>query len=69
MNYINRLQSDLTSARAQQAAVASELNDLLSYLSSDKFGGPDCDYIHIRTDLMPKLMALRSTLTDPDFVG
>jgi hypothetical protein len=64
MNYIARLTSELGDARAQLDAARAELNDLLVYLGSSKFtSAPDADHVHVRTDLMPKLVALRLTLS------
>jgi hypothetical protein len=62
MNYISKLQHDGDALRCTIADTAAELGELLSYLGSDKFNGPDCDHVHIRTDLMPKLLRLRMTL-------
>jgi hypothetical protein len=64
MNHIARLTSERNDARAQLDAARAELNDLLGYLGSDKFtSAPDADHVHVRTDLMPKLLALRLTLS------
>jgi hypothetical protein len=64
MNHIARLTSDRDAARAVLNDAREELADLLAYLSSDKFGAPDGDYIHIRTDLMPRLLRLRLALSE-----
>ena len=62
MNHIHTLTRQRDDARATIEDVRNELNELLAYLDSDKFGTPDGDYVHIRTDLMPKLLKLRLTL-------
>jgi hypothetical protein len=43
MNYITRLQADLTSAQAEAAAKAEAMQDFRTHLASDKFAGPDPD--------------------------
>ena len=63
MNHIHRLTADRDEAHAQIDAARQELNDLLAYLRSDKFAGTDGDFVHISTDLWPKLVALRFALT------
>lgn len=62
MNYIHQLRHERDEARAQIDAARAELNGLLGYLGSDKFAAPDGDYVHVRTDIMPKLLKLRLTL-------
>jgi hypothetical protein len=62
MNHIRRLTADRDDARATIEETRDELNDLLAYLDLAKFAPPDGDYIHVRTDLMPKLLKLRQTL-------
>lgn len=63
MNHIHRLTAERDEARAVISSTAEELHELVAYLTSPKFSWPDGDYVHIRTDLMPKLIALRNTLT------
>jgi len=41
------------------AKVRDQLVDLEVYLTSPKFTAPDCDYVHVRTDILPKLRSLR----------
>jgi hypothetical protein len=43
MNYITRLQADLTSAQAEAAAKAEAMQDFRTHLASDKFAGHDPD--------------------------
>jgi len=58
MNYIARLTAERDAAAATLDGARGELAELLAYLASDKFAGAG-DYVHVRTDLMPKLLALR----------
>ena len=60
-NHIHTLTRQRDEARATIDETRDALNELLGYLGSDKFSGAG-DYVHIRTDLMPKLLQLRLTL-------
>ena len=63
MNHIHRLTAERDAARAALASAQDELNDLLGYLSGSKFTStPDADHVHVRTDLMPRLLRLRLAL-------
>lgn len=62
MNHIARVTEQRDAAHAAIAAAQDELQDLLAYLSSDKFHGLDADHVHIRTDLMPRLLRLRAAM-------
>lgn len=65
MNHIHRLTAERDAARAALASAQAELNDLLGYLSSSKFtSAPDADHVHVRTDLMPRLLRLRLTMQE-----
>jgi hypothetical protein len=55
MNHIERLTRERNEARAQLADVREALIDLESYLLSAKFQGRDADYVHVRTDMLPRL--------------
>ena len=57
-NHIHRLIRERDEAQQQLADVREALADLRTYLASSKFQGLDADYIHIRTDLVPKLIDL-----------
>lgn len=59
MNHIARLTQDRNEAAAKLKAVQEELIALEAYLTSSKFQGPDNDYVHVRTDLLPKLSTIR----------
>lgn len=63
MNHIARLTQDRDTARQTLTDTTDAINQLIGYLCSTKFAGPDNDFVHIRTDLMPKLLALRNTAT------
>lgn len=60
MNHIQRLQAERDELRADLNALSGELTDLLLYLASSKFAAPDADYIHVSTDLTPRLRTLRA---------
>jgi hypothetical protein len=62
MNHIARLTAERDTARGQLADAEQELAAILAYLQSDKFAAPDCDYVHVRTDILPKLTRLRAAL-------
>lgn len=65
MNHIARLTSDRDAARVALAAAQAELQTLLEYLGSSKFtSAPDADHVHVRTDLMPRLLRLRLALSE-----
>lgn len=65
MNHIHRLTAERDAARAALASAQAELNDLLGYLSGSKFtSAPDADHVHVRTDLMPRLLRLRLTMQE-----
>ena len=62
MSHIHRLTAERDVLTQVIADATNELSWLLAYLSLDKFARPDNDFVHISTDLMPKLTSLRSTL-------
>jgi hypothetical protein len=64
MNHIHRLTQERDDARATLASAQDELTRLMAYLDSPKFAWPEGDYVHIRTDLMPKLVSLRSAMAE-----
>ncbi len=62
MNYIKQLLQDLGKAQAAIRQTRDQLIYLEVYLTSSKFAAPDCDYVHVRTDILPKLSAIRFDL-------
>ena len=62
MNYISFLQ-DKTDAQGRAIAeTITALSDLMAYLESSKFQGPDNDHVHVKTDVFPKLREIRMGL-------
>jgi len=62
MNYINYLQ-DKNEAQGRAVAEAiTLLSDLMSYLESSKFKGADNDFVHVSTDIFPKIREIRMSL-------
>ena len=58
-NHISRLIRERDEYQAQLRAVRDELCEIERYLTSPKFAAPDCDYVHVRTDILPKIARLR----------
>lgn len=61
-NYIKSLEQDrflLTDTIERAQRLVWELE---AYLLSDKFHGPDNDYVNVRTDMLPKLAAIKAEL-------
>lgn len=54
-NHIHRLMRERDDAVAQLREVRDQLTALQHYLTSAKFAGPDADYVHVRTDILPKI--------------
>ena len=63
MNYITHLQNVREEYATTMHVAREELRDILHYLQSSKFSGPDADYVHVRTDILPKLTRLNMTLS------
>jgi hypothetical protein len=61
-NYIKRLETDNADLRYQLAEAQKAVIELQNYLLSSKFQGVDNDYVHVRTDMLPKLDVLRTAL-------
>ena len=59
MNHIARLTQERDEALATIRKVREELIALSHYLQSSKFTAPDCDYVHVRTDILPKINAVQ----------
>ena len=64
MNHIARLISERDEAQATLRAARDMLTDLELYLTSSKFAAPDADYVHVRTDILPKIARVRFALIE-----
>lgn len=62
MNYIKRLQLDKIQLETKLLVAMDELAQLQCYLLSPKFQGIDNDYVHVRTDLLPRLAHIKDAL-------
>ena len=62
MNHIARLTLERLEALAQLRDARDIIEELELYLLSSKFHGPDNDYVHVRTDLLPRLARVRGAL-------
>ena len=60
--YITTLQERVQDKAAALFDSEQELMGIITYLQSSKFHGVDKDYVHVSTDIMPKLTALLSTI-------
>jgi hypothetical protein len=60
MKWVDKIKEERDEALHALLDVRKELEDLECYLLSTKFQGPDADYVHLRTDLLPKLREIRS---------
>lgn len=62
MNHIARLISERDEAHTVIRAAREELTRIEHYLTSSKFTAPDADYVHVRTDILPKIASVRFSL-------
>ena len=62
MNHIARLTGERLEALEQLTAARERVLELEAYLMSAKFQGADNDFVHVRTDILPKLARVRSAL-------
>lgn len=62
MNYINFLQDKNEAQGRAMAEAVTLLSDLMAYLESSKFQGPEKDYVHVSTDIFPKIREIRMSL-------
>lgn len=62
MNHIARLTADRDEARESLRNARDIVAELEAYLLSSKFAGPDADYVHVRTDILPKIARVKSAL-------
>ena len=59
-NHIHRIMREREEAHQQLRQVREMLCDIERYLTSAKFtNSPDDDYVHVRTDILPKIAAVR----------
>ena len=57
-NYIKRLEAENAELKAKLEAVRNLLTETEAYLWTDKFAGIENDYVHVRTDMLPRLHAI-----------
>lgn len=62
MNYISFLQDKNEAQGRAMAEAVTLLSDLMTYLESSKFQGSDNDYVHVKTDIFPKIREIRMSL-------
>ena len=62
MNHIARLISERDEAWETIREARDMLSEIERYLTSSKFAAPDCDYVHVRTDILPKIAQARFAL-------
>jgi hypothetical protein len=59
-NHIHRIIREREETQQQLRQVREMLCDIELYLTSAKFtNSPDDDYVHVRTDILPKIAAVR----------
>ena len=61
-NHIARLIRERDEYAAQMRDAREALVDIMHYLQGTKFHGVENDYVHVSTDMMPKLIALHFKL-------
>lgn len=61
-NHIHRLIRERDIYAAQVKDARNALIDIMHYLQLPKFHGVENDYVHVSTDIMPKLIALQFKL-------
>jgi hypothetical protein len=64
MNHIARLTNERDEALEALRNARDMLTDLELYLTSSKFAAPDADYVHVRTDILPKIARVRFKLIE-----
>jgi hypothetical protein len=62
MNHIARITNERDEARETIRNARELLTDIELYLTSSKFAAPDADYVHVRTDILPKIARARFAL-------
>jgi hypothetical protein len=64
-NFIHRVIRERDEAHQQLRQVREMLCGIEHYLTSTKFtNSPDDDYVHVRTDILPKIAAVRFAAID-----
>ena len=61
-NHIARLIRERDEYAAQVKDARNALIDVMHYLQTPKFHGVENDYVHVSTDIMPKLIGLQFKL-------
>jgi hypothetical protein len=64
VNYIQRLTEERDDARKALRSARADLLDIMLHLSSSKFAWPDNDYVHVRTDILPEIEAVRFAMLE-----
>lgn len=62
MNYIKQLQSQNEALTKTLSQVNEEMISILKYLRSEKFQGFENDYVHVGTDMVPKLEVIKNII-------
>lgn len=55
MNYIKKLNNTINETKSEVSEIEAELLEIAIYLSSDKFHGHENNYVHVSTDILPKV--------------
>ncbi len=64
-NYIHRITRERDEAAQKLRQIRDMLCDIELYLTSAKFTtSPADDYVHVRTDILPKIAAIRFAAID-----
>jgi hypothetical protein len=53
---------DISEASEALANARKSISELMAYLETSKFQGPENDYVQISTDIFPKLREIRTGL-------
>jgi transcription elongation factor GreA-like protein len=62
MNHIAKLTTERRELLEQLRDARDMVAELEAYLLSSKFAGPDNDFVHVRTDLLPKISRVKGAL-------
>lgn len=55
MNYIKKLQAENDQLKQKIESIQGQLTEILAYLNSEKFHGIENNYVHVTTDIYPKI--------------